>query len=153
MQSSSHLAITLAVGAMLTFGAPAMAQGMSGHDMSGHAMAQQATYKFELADPPKALGTKQHVVSIRILQPMQGMADMPVSGVSIKKALLDMGPDNMPTMVAPVTQVPNSTAGVYTFVFDNSVWAEKGRWTLTVIADIKGASKPVIGKVVFQTGN
>lgn len=164
MHITSRLSLTLSMGALLVFGASALAQGMSDHDMAGHSMSghkmaghdmamPSEAYKFELVGTPKALGAKQHVVSIRILQPMQGMADMPVSGASITKALLDMSPDNMPTMTAPATPVPSTAPGVYAFAFDNSVWADKGHWALVVTAKIKGEAKPITGKVIFQTGN
>jgi len=156
MRVPSKMLATLAVGTLLVLSGPALAQGMNGHDMTGHNMAEQSSsqgYKFELVGAPKAFGAKQHVVSIRILQSMQGMADMPVSGATIIKAQLDMSPDNMPTMTAPATQVPNTTPGVYAFAFDNSVWADKGHWALVVTAKVKGEAKPITGKVVFQTGN
>ena len=155
MYITSRLAMTLAAGTLLVFSAPALAQGMSGHNMADHNMSQQAdaqAYKFELVGTPKPLNAKQHIVTVRLLQAMHGMSDMAVSGAVITKVQLDMSPDNMPTMTAPAAQVPSSTPGVYSFAFDNSVWADKGHWALVLTAKVKGEVQPINGRVVFQTG-
>lgn len=158
MHITSRLTMTLAAAALLAFGTPALAQGMGGHDMAGHSMAGHSmapqsdmqTYKFELVGIPKEFGAKQHVVSIRIVHAAH---NMPVQGVTFSKVRLDMSPDNMADMAAPVSQVSSPTPGVYSFAFDNSAWSARGRWALIVTANVAGEAKPVAGKVIFQTGN
>lgn len=138
---------------------PALAGDMTDHNMAthaGHAMMQSAdsqAYRFVLVGAPKALGTKQHVVTVRLLEAMQGMPDMPVSGATITTIRLDMGPANMASMTAPVREIPNGTPGLYSFSFDDAaVWKWKGDWALSLTAKIPGASQPVSGHIVFHAG-
>ena len=111
--------------------------------------AATPSYRFELVGPAQPAGTKQHVVSARIVRSSD---DKPVVGAIVTAVRLDMGPENMAAMTAAVKQVSSTTQGVYLFAFDNAVWADKGRWALVLTAKIKGEAQPVTGRVVFQTG-
>ena len=132
---------------------PALADDMSNMaGMSGHATAQKPdsqTYRFELVGTPKPLNAKQYAVSVSVIHAVHNVT---LPGVEFTQIGLDMSPDNMPTMTAPVKQVPSKTQGVYLFAFDNAVWADKGHWALILAAKIKGEPQPVSGRVVFQTG-
>ncbi len=139
-----------AAGLLMAVLGPAMAENMAGHTMPQQADPQ--TYKFELVGAPKPLNAKQHVVTVRLMRAMQGMHDMAVSGAVITKAQLDMSPDNMPPMTAPVSEIPDTATGAYSFAFDNSVWADRGHWALNLTVTVPGESQTVTGRVVFQTG-
>ncbi|MDE2162257.1 MAG: FixH family protein [Alphaproteobacteria bacterium] len=107
-------------------------------------------YRFELVGSPTPTGVKQHAVSVRIVRTSDNKA---VAGATITSMRLDMGPENMPTMTAPVTTQPTPTHGIYSFSFDNGVvWAERAKWALTITATVKGEPKPITGSVIFQAG-
>lgn len=117
------------------------------------AVAGSATadgYRFELTGPAVPAGAGQHSVSVRLLRASDSK---PVSGAAITNIRLNMGPENMASMTAPVQETPNTQPGVYTFSFDDSmVWAERAKWALTITAKARGESKPVTGSVIFQAG-
>ncbi len=150
MPLTSTLAKAAAALILIAVAGPATAANTTGHTVPQQ--ADSRGYRFDLVGTPKPLNAKQHVITVRLVQAMHGMADMAVSGAIITKAQLDMSPDNMPTMTAPVSPVPSSEAGIYKFAFDNSVWADKGHWALSFTAKLPGEAQPVAGRIVFQTG-
>lgn len=108
------------------------------------------SYRFELVGPPTPAGTKQHAVSIRIVRTSD---NKPLAGTAITSVRLDMGPENMAAMTAPVREIPDTAQGTYSFSFDDSmVWAERVKWALTITATVKGEPKPITGSVIFQAG-
>lgn len=136
MQFASTMFKGAAVAAMLAGAPPALA-------------ATQA-YRVELAGPVIPAGAKQHAVSVRIIHSAD---NKPVVGAAVTSARLDMSPENMASMTAPVRETPDTKPEVYTFTFDdNMVWAERAKWALTITAKVQGESKPVTGSVVFQAG-
>ncbi|MDE2135786.1 MAG: FixH family protein [Alphaproteobacteria bacterium] len=112
--------------------------------------AATPSYRFELVGPARPVGAKQHVVSARIVRSSD---NKPVVGAIVTAVRLDMGPENMAAMTAPVRQLLNSAPGIYVFSFDDSaVWFERAKWALTITATVQGERQPVIGSVVFQAG-
>ncbi|MDE2185048.1 MAG: FixH family protein [Alphaproteobacteria bacterium] len=112
--------------------------------------AATPSYRFELVGPAQPAGAKQHAISVRIIRSLD---NKPVIGAAVTSVRLDMGPENMAAMTAPVKQLPNSAAGVYSFSFDDgAVWFERAKWALTITATVQGERQPVIGSVVFQAG-
>jgi hypothetical protein len=76
-----------------------------------------------------------------------GADGKPMAGtVMVTWTRLDMGPDNMQMMTAPVHQVASTQAGVTSFEADLS---STGRWALTIAAKVTGQAQPVSGQVVF----
>ncbi|MDE2183989.1 MAG: hypothetical protein KGJ78_13300 [Alphaproteobacteria bacterium] len=107
-------------------------------------------YRLELVGPAHPAGPKQHAVSTRIIRASD---NKPVIGAAITSVRLDMGPENMAAMTAPVRQAPAVAPGIYSFLFDDSmVWTERAKWALTITATVKGEPKPVTTSVVFQAG-
>ncbi len=72
--------------------------------------------------------------------------DAAPGAVTIISSRLDMGPDGMPTMAAPLRQVETMKPGVLAFETD---LAMAGRWALTITAKVEGQPEPVKGMVVF----
>lgn len=66
--------------------------------------------------------------------------------MTVTSSRIDMGPEGMPTMSAPLRQVETTTPGVLAFETD---LAMAGRWALTLTAKVEGQSEPVKGNVVF----
>jgi hypothetical protein len=150
MRIASTLAKAAAALILIAAAGPATAANTTGHTTPQQANSRG--YRFDLVGTPKPLNAKQHVITVRLVQAMRGMADMTVSGAVLTKAQLDMSPDKMPMMTAVVSQVPSTDAGAYKFAFDNSVWADRGHWALSFSAKLPGEAQPVAGRVVFQTG-
>lgn len=136
MRSSFVLIVFLAIAAGL---APA-------------ASGQSATrsYRFELAGAAKATGAGKHIVSVRLV----GASDNKfVVGAAIVQTRLDMSPENMASMIAPLKVQPASAPGIYSFAFDDSAVRKwQGKWALTLTAKVPGDPRPVTGRITFQAG-
>ena len=74
----------------------------------------------------------------------------PVSDAVIISRRIDMSPDGMATMTAPITPAAGAEPGIYSFRTD---LAMAGRWLLTVSAKVQGEQETVTGKVTFRATN
>ncbi|WP_428521248.1 efflux RND transporter periplasmic adaptor subunit [Pseudorhodoplanes sp.] len=84
---------------------------------------------------------------IRIELKLAGVEPAPASrDVTVEKARLDMGPDGMEAMAAPLKPVPGASPGVLVYQAD---LAMAGRWALSITARIKGRKEPVTSTVIF----
>src|SRR5215472_10780836 len=84
------------------------------------------------------------VVSVRLKHKATGK---PVTGAVIVQTRIDMGPDGMGEMASPLTPVPSTEPGVYSFKTDLSM---QGRWLLSIAAKVQGEPETVMGKITFQ---
>ncbi len=66
--------------------------------------------------------------------------------VTVLSSRIDMGPDNMPTMTAPLRVLPTKMPGVV--VFETNLYAP-GRWALSLSAKVDGVSQPVSGSMTI----
>ncbi|MFZ5690024.1 MAG: efflux RND transporter periplasmic adaptor subunit [Pseudomonadota bacterium] len=66
--------------------------------------------------------------------------------VIVEKARLDMGPDGMEAMAAPLRKLPGVTPGVLAYQTDLIM---AGRWAFTITARIPGRTDPVTSTVIF----
>jgi hypothetical protein len=107
------------------------------------AFAGANDYAFE---PVKAEVKKgDHVtLTVRLVHKPTGK---PVSDAVIVSPRIDMSPEGMETMTAPVTLAPGAQPGTYSFTTD---LAMAGRWQLTVSAKVQGEQETVTGKVTFK---
>ena len=71
----------------------------------------------------------------------------PVSDAVIISPRIDMSPEGMATMTAPVTSAKGTQPSTYDFKTDLSM---AGGWLLTVSAKVQGEQETVIGKVTFK---
>jgi len=107
------------------------------------ALAGANDYVFE---PVKAEVKKGDdvVVSVRLKHKATGK---PVTDAVIVQTRIDMGPEGMGEMASPLTPVPSTEPGVYSFKTDLSM---QGRWLLSISAKVPGEPEPVAGEVTFR---
>jgi hypothetical protein len=84
------------------------------------------------------------VISVRLKHKASGK---PVADAVIVQTRIDMSPDAMGEMASPVTAVPSSELGVYSFKTDLSM---AGRWLLSIAAKVQGEAETVVGKITFR---
>jgi hypothetical protein len=84
------------------------------------------------------------VVSVRLKHEPTGK---PVPDAVIAQTRIDMGPDGMGEMASPLTPVPSTEPGVYSFKTDLSM---AGRWMLSIAAKVQGEPETVVGKITFR---
>jgi hypothetical protein len=106
------------------------------------AIAGTADYAFE---PVKLEVKKGENVTIGV-RLVQKSTNKPVPDAIIAKSRMDMGPDGMPTMDAPLTAIPSSEPGIYFF---KASLPMAGRWLLSVAAKVQGEPETVIGKIIY----
>ena len=82
-------------------------------------------------------------VAVRLVHKPTGR---PVADAVITQSRIDMAPDGMATMAAPMSPLPSPQPGVYAFKTDLVM---AGRWQLSVSARVQGEAQPVVGRVVF----
>jgi hypothetical protein len=68
---------------------------------------------------------------------------------AVTEVRIDMGPDGMATMAAPLRPVASGPGESLAWEAD---LAMAGRWALTVTAIVPGEPEPVTGEVIFTAG-
>jgi hypothetical protein len=84
------------------------------------------------------------VVSVRLKHKATGK---PVTDAVIVRTRIDMAPEGMAEMASPLTPVPSSEPGVYSFKTELSM---AGQWLLSVAAKVQGEPETVAGKVTIR---
>ena len=84
------------------------------------------------------------IVSVRLKHEPTGKM---VSGAVIVQTRIDMAPEGMAEMSAPLTAVPSTEPGVYSFKTDLSM---QGQWLLSIAAKVQGEPETVVGKITFR---
>jgi hypothetical protein len=112
-------------------------------NLTSTAFAGANDYVFE---PVKAEVKKGNGVTltVRLVHKPTGK---PVSDAVIVTPRVDMSPEGMATMTAPVTSAKGAQPGTYDFKTDLSM---AGGWLLTVSAKVQGEQETVTGKVTFK---
>jgi len=106
------------------------------------AFAGAGDYVFEPVQTDVTRG--EPVIAVRLKHKATGN---PVTDAVIFRTRIDMAPDAMAEMEAPLTPVPSSEPGVYAFKAELSM---EGRWQLTIAAKVQGERETVIGQVTFE---
>jgi len=110
--------------------------------LTSTAFAGANDYAFE---PVKAEVKKGNVtLTVRLVHKPTGK---PVSDAVIISPRIDMSPEGMATMTAPVISAKGTQPGTYDFKTDLSM---AGGWLLTVSAKVQGEQETVTGKVTFK---
>jgi hypothetical protein len=111
--------------------------------LTSTAFAGANDYAFE---PVKAEVKKGNGVTltVRLVHKPTGK---PVSDAVIFSPHIDMSPEGMETMTAPVASAKGTQPGTYDFKTDLSM---AGGWLLTVSAKVQGEQETVTGKVTFK---
>jgi Cu(I)/Ag(I) efflux system membrane fusion protein len=101
-------------------------------------------------DAPAFEAVKSEVTvgkNIRIELKLAGIEPVPASqDITVEKSRLDMGPDGMEAMAAPLKPLPGASPGVLAYQAD---LAMAGRWAFSITARIKGRDEPVTSTVIF----
>ena len=84
------------------------------------------------------------IVSVRLKHKPSGKL---VTDAVIVQTRIDMSPDAMGEMASPLTAMPSTEPGVYSFKTDLSM---QGRWLLSIAAKVQGEPETVVGKITFQ---
>jgi hypothetical protein len=73
----------------------------------------------------------------------------PVTDAVIFQSTADMGPDNMPTMTAPVKAMPAPQPGIYMFQIEPGM---AGNWELKLAAKVQGEAETVRAALPVKLG-
>jgi hypothetical protein len=106
-------------------------------------LAEMKDYEFQLVqnEVKKGDGT---MVTVRLINKRSGK---PVSDAVISAKRIDMAPDGMAMMAAPIEQLPSTEPGVYRFKTNLSM---EGRWQLSLAAKVQGETGTVESKMVLK---
>jgi hypothetical protein len=106
------------------------------------AIADIKDYEFQLVDKDVKQG--EAVISVKLLHKPTGRA-VPDAVIFAKR--IDMGPDGMAMMEAPLDPVASSAPGVYSFKTDLTM---AGNWELSLGAKVQGEAGTVENKLVVK---
>ncbi|RTL91469.1 heavy metal RND transporter [Ancylobacter aquaticus] len=107
------------------------------------AYADMANYEFRLVQTEIKQGNGA-IVAVRLVDKRSGKA---VPDAVIFASRIDMAPDGMPTMAAPIEALPSTEPGVYRFKA-NLMMA--GGWQLSLGAKVQGESGTLENKLVLK---
>ena len=107
------------------------------------AWADVKDYEFQLVQSEVKKGDGA-IVAVRLVNKKTGQA-VPNAVIFAKR--IDMAPDAMKEMVAPLEALPSTEPGVYRFKTNLSM---QGRWQLSLGAKVQGESGSVESKLVLK---
>lgn len=110
--------------------------------MAGSALADTKDYEFQLLDKDVKMGAA--VVSVKLVHKPSGRA---IADAVIFAKRIDMGPDGMEMMAAPIEAVPSSEPGVYRFKTELGM---AGQWALSLGAKVQGETGTVENKLIVR---
>ena len=84
---------------------------------------------------------------VRIELKLTGINPLPpATDIAVDKQRLDMGPEGMEAMAAPLKLLPGTAPGILAYQTDLGM---AGRWAFSITASIKGYATPVTSTIVF----
>jgi len=104
--------------------------------------ADPKDYEFQLVSQEVKKGNA--VIAVKLVHKPSGRA-IPDAVIFAKR--IDMGPDNMASMAAPLEPVAGGEPGVYQFKTNLEM---AGRWALTLGAKVQGESGTVQSKLIVN---
>ena len=107
------------------------------------AVADARDYEFRLVAPQFKQGDGA-VIAVKLVHKPTGRA---VPDAVIYATRLDMSPDNMATMTAPLEPLPSTEPGVYRFRTNLTM---AGGWMLSLAAKVQGETGTIENKLVFK---
>lgn len=119
-----------------------LARWLPGHGAPASAPAELNDYAFELVEPQAKQG--EAVLTVRLVDKRSGQL---VPDAVIFARRLDMAPEGMPTMTAPIEPQPAAERGVYRFKADLMM---EGSWRLSLGAKVQGETGTVQDKLVLK---
>jgi hypothetical protein len=106
-------------------------------------LAGSSDFVFEATDKTIVQGAEA-VISVRLKHRRTGA---PVTDAVIVRARIDMAPDGMAEMDAPLSLLPAPEPGVYSFKTELPM---AGRWLLSIAAKVQGEAETVVGKMTLK---
>ena len=110
--------------------------------MAATALADSKDYEFQLVDKEVKQGAA--TVAVKLVHKPSGRA-IPDAVIFAKR--IDMGPDDMEAMTAPLEPLPSTEPGVYRFKTDLTM---AGNWTLSLGAKVQGETGTVENKLILK---
>lgn len=107
------------------------------------AMASPDDFEFQLVEPKVKQGDDASV-SVRLIDKRTGN---PVADAVIFAIRMDMAPDGMEAMAAPIETVPSAAPGIYNF---KTNMVMKGSWRLSIAAKIQGEVGTVEDRLIMK---
>ncbi|MGE0024893.1 MAG: FixH family protein [Hyphomicrobium sp.] len=123
--------------------AAAVLAGVLSTTAPSSARADIKDYEFRLDQSDVKQGTSA-VVAVRLVEKRSSKA---VPDAVIIATRIDMAPDGMPTMTAPIEALPSAEAGVYRFKANLTM---AGGWQLSLAAKIQGENGTLESKLVLK---
>ena len=106
-------------------------------------LAEVKDYEFQLVQSEMKKGDGA-IVSVRLVNKTSGKA-VPDAVIFAKR--IDMAPDAMQEMTAPLEQLPSTEPGIYRFKTNLMM---EGRWRLSLGAKVQGEEGTVESKLVLK---
>jgi hypothetical protein len=110
--------------------------------MATTALADIKDYEFQLVD--KEVKQGQAVIAVKLVHRPSGRA-IPDAVIFAKR--IDMGPDGMEMMSAPIDAVSSTEPGIYRFKTDLTM---AGNWALSLGAKVQGEAGTVENKLIVK---
>jgi YtkA-like len=111
--------------------------------LNSEAFAGAADFRFEPVTAEMRKGDDV-TIAVRLVNKATGK---PVPDAVIIRTRIDMGPEGMGEMAAPVKPLPSPQPGVYAFKTDLTM---AGRWQFTLAAKVQGEPDTITGKVIVR---
>ena len=122
---------------------PALVAGLLCALSSCTALADVKDYEFQLVQSELKKGDGA-IVAVRLVNRKSGKT-IPDAVIFAKR--IDMAPDAMAEMTAPLEQLPSTEPGVYRFKTDLTM---EGRWRLSLGAKVQGDEGTVASQLVLK---
>jgi hypothetical protein len=110
--------------------------------MAATALADSKDYEFQLVDEEVKQG--EATIAVKLVHKPSGRA-IPDAVIFAKR--IDMGPDDMAAMTAPLEPQPSTEPGVYRFKTDLTM---AGNWALSLGAKVQGETGTVENKLIVK---
>lgn len=110
--------------------------------MATTSLADSKDYEFQLID--KEVKHGEAVIAVKLVHKASGRA-IPDAVIFAKR--IDMGPDGMEMMSAPIEAVSSTEPGIYRFKTDLGM---AGNWALSLGAKVQGETGTVEDKLVLK---
>jgi hypothetical protein len=111
--------------------------------LAGAAFAGAKDYAFEPVQAEIKKGDEV-TLAVRLVHKPTGK---PVVDAVVIQTRVDMAPDGMAEMTAPLAPLPSPEPGIYAFKTDLPM---AGRWLVSIAAKVQGEPETVIGKITFR---
>ena len=106
-------------------------------------MADAADFEFRLLEPSVQQGDDVSV-AVRLIDRRSGN---PVADAVIFATRMDMAPDGMESMTAPIEAVPSTVPGIYSF---KTNLVMEGGWRFSIAAKIQGEVETVESRLILE---